>query len=142
MGVPCSSRKQILGFYESPCWLKTCVSPGDRRGQATKPSNETQECRGPWVTSHRLTRFTQGALHFSFLALGIVFLGLQVISPVISDFPQSSPSHRMRKILPLPAPPTANFKMLVQKESSRLNIRKLRFSYLNGNPPPLLTYRK
>lgn len=86
-GVPFSARKQILG-YERPCWLKTCLSPGDK-GQATKQSNKSQESRGLWVARHRLTHFIEGALHFSLSSLGMVFLVLQVIL-LISNFPQSS----------------------------------------------------
>lgn len=43
-------------------WLKTCVSPSDRRGQATKQSNESQESRGLWVASHRPTHFPEGSV--------------------------------------------------------------------------------
>lgn len=113
VGFHCRQGNRSLGM-KAPCWLRTCVSPGDRQGQALNRATKVKnpEDRGLPLTG----RLTEGVLHLPLLALGMVFLVLQP-TLLTSDFPPCSsfPLHRMGKILLCSTEPTTNFPMLVQK---------------------------
>lgn len=55
------------------CWLRACVSSGDRQGQATTQSEEAEDPEDCGFLSQADT-LTEGALCLPILACGMIFL--------------------------------------------------------------------